>query len=192
MGGLHAAMAAAAAQRLPVGVASWVGPPSAASVYTTGALAGSVAWAALARDARNPAVLAHLDAMEARLRALVPRVFDSHDHVADALRDHANLLPADAPRDAVALVARAMRITDISNFPPPRLPNASNFVVATNDEYIPRTKANGAQWRALIDTWPGVNVQQLVAGHVSASLFHSDTYAATILDVIRKMQRAMA
>jgi hypothetical protein len=151
-----------------------------------------VAWPALARDARAPAVQGHLDAMEARLRALVPRVFESHDHVADALRDHANLLPADAPRDAVALVARAMRITDISNFPPPRLPHAANFILATNDQYIPRTKANVAQWRALIETWPGASVQQLVAGHVSASLFHSDTYAATILDVIRKLQRAMA
>lgn len=190
MGGLHAAMAAASAPRLPLGVASWVGPPSAANVFTTGALAGSVAWDALARDAREPAVRADIEAMEARLRELVPAAFASHDHAADALRDHAALMPANAPRDAVALVARALRITDITNFPPPRVPSAANFVVASHDQYVPRTRANVAQWRALLQSWPGAHVQQLVAGHVSASLFHSDTYAATVIDSIRKLVRA--
>ena len=75
MGGLHAAMSASA---LPlslsegVGVASWLGPPSAAPVFALGALSRGVAWEALAAGAQRgspfgEALEAGLVAMEAAL-----------------------------------------------------------------------------------------------------------------------------
>lgn len=94
MGGLHAAMAAC---HLPphlgerTGVVSWLGPPSAAPVFTLGALRTGVAWGALARhaDLATPAgssLEAHLAAMEAALPPDPPGV----DHAADVAASEAH------------------------------------------------------------------------------------------------------
>ena len=49
MGGLHAAMTASLTP-IEVGAVSWLGPTSAAPVFTHGALSGSVDWMAMCRD----------------------------------------------------------------------------------------------------------------------------------------------
>ena len=94
MGGLHAAMTAC---HLPphlgerTGVVSWLGPPSAAPVFTLGALRTGVAWGALARHAdlatpAGSALEAHLAAMEAALPPDPPGV----DHAADVAASEAH------------------------------------------------------------------------------------------------------
>ena len=73
MGGLHAAMTASL---LPpawrdVGVASWLGPPSGAAVFTRGALALGTDFAALARDADDAVRGRELEHGLAQLEALL-------------------------------------------------------------------------------------------------------------------------
>jgi hypothetical protein len=53
MGGLHAAMTASLATA-PVAVASWLGPTSAAPVFTVGCLASACDWEALGRSLSEP------------------------------------------------------------------------------------------------------------------------------------------
>lgn len=320
MGGLHAAMTASCAPDLPLGVASWVGPPSASGVFTMGALAAAVDWNAIARDARkgalaaavdwdtiardarkgarpsvaaaafaglgasggggsasaatgaaassagaemarllaalppqprvDPAVLrgigwpdaeadaavrggashtasagsfdiqsaaahaasdaaataagaaardaglspawAHVVEMESLLAAAAPHTFATHDHEADVLRHHTGLVPPGAPQDALAYVARCLRITDITNFAPPRLPGAVAFVTATHDGYVPISRSLTSQWHAMTRLWPGCTVQQVVAGHVTASILQTDVYVGSILAVVRRLRRLLS
>jgi hypothetical protein len=133
----------------------------------------------------------HVVDMEARLASVVPSSFLSHNHQDDVLLHHRDLAPASAPLDAIACVARLLRITDITNFGPPRLPQAVAFITATHDRYVPRTHSLVAQWRSMLELWPGCTIQQVVGGHVSACLFHSDTYCGSIVAVIRRLRREL-
>jgi len=133
----------------------------------------------------------HVVDMEARLASVVPASFVTHNHQDDVLLHHRNLAPASAPLDAIACVARLLRITDITNFGPPRLPQAVAFITATHDRYVPRTHSLVAQWRSMLELWPGCTIQQVVGGHVSACLFHSDTYCGSIVAVIRRLRREL-
>jgi len=133
----------------------------------------------------------HVVDMEARLASVVPSSFVSHNHQDDVLLHHRDLAPVSAPLDAIACVARLLRITDITNFGPPRLPQAVAFITATHDRYVPRTHSLVAQWRSMLELWPGCTIQQVVGGHVSACLFHSDTYCGSIVAVIRRLRREL-
>lgn len=320
MGGLHAAMSASAAYDLPLGVVSWVGPPSAGGVFSLGQLAKSVDWPAIARDlgeggngekdghssssgqkgkvwstsasaaaagkapastnsssssttsslpARPAAILtdavkwaasaASLDGllpasalsssaspvppfdaallsnippepgkrpisfsldsgsgagprshhwdnvleMEARLSRIDSSVFNNHSHLDDVLCNHRDMLSGvlgvDAATlastasgrgllDAVAISARLLRITDITNFSPPKLPKAATFVGASHDLYVPATTSLIAQWKRLKETWEGATIQSVVGGHVSACVLHSDTYCGVVVETIRRLR----
>jgi hypothetical protein len=133
----------------------------------------------------------HVVDMEARLASVAPSSFVTHNHQDDVLLHHRDLAPVSAPLDAIACVARLLRITDITNFGPPRLPQAVAFITATHDRYVPRTRSLVAQWRSMLELWPGCTIQQVVGGHVSACLFHSDTYCGSIVAVIRRLRREL-
>jgi hypothetical protein len=129
MGGLHAAMAAC---QLPlvaaggvdpvVGVTSWLGPPTAAPVFTLGALSAGVDWAALAAqcDPASPAggsLEASLVAMEGALPPQPAAVGGGGwDHAADVAAAEATpegarvlaALTASAAADAAAHNARVL------------------------------------------------------------------------------------
>ncbi len=92
--------------------------------------------------------------------------------------------------EARRLVARLLRITDITNMPPSARPDAALFIVASDDQYVPWVKAVVSQWRTVRDSlWRGSTVRVLRGGHVSGSLFHSRTYTACILECIARIQR---
>jgi hypothetical protein len=196
MGGLHAAMAAATLP-WPVGVASWLGPPSAAAVFTRGALALGTDWAGLAADTADgaPAATA-LDANLAALEAVLsrappgPRSPLPADADADALAAAAPAVPRAALAAAQRQAARLLRLTDLTNFSPPVRPDAAVFVTATHDQYVPWDAGAEALWGGVRGAWRGCDVRKVRGGHVSASLFALDTYAGTIVEVIRRLRAA--
>lgn len=67
MGGLHAAMVASLTP-LPLGVASWLGPTSAAPVFTRGVLSRACEWDALCSQAASDALESALTQLEGQVR----------------------------------------------------------------------------------------------------------------------------
>ena len=235
MGGLHAAMTASMLpQRLGgVGVASWLGPPSAASVFTTGALARGCQWGILARQAlRDSNVGMQLEADLVSMEAALPLSAANHAQdvwdydqtmrgaaelrtltavaVADDKAAQMNALTAgqapahrgasttlaasqlkvDDITHARAQVARACRLTDLTNFTPPATrTDAAIFVIAEQDRYVPLTPSVRSLWAGVRERWVGADIRSIRGGHVSAALFSIDTYAGTIVEVIRRLLR---
>lgn len=83
-------------------------------------------------------------------------------------------------------MARMLRITDITNFVAPRVPQAAVFVHASHDLYVPNTKSVDAMWAHVRQAW-GCEVRKIRGGHVSASLFSLDTYVGLIIEVIQRL-----
>jgi hypothetical protein len=195
MGGLHAAMTASmlpTAWGQHVGVAAWLCPPSGVGVFTAGALAAGVDWKALAKDTRPgsataqkiEAALQEIDALvHSGAGAAVP-----HSRLPDAetIEKLAQLVPG-VPRESLAramtAAARLLRCTDITNFPPPARPDAALFVTAEHDAYVPLDEDATNLWNSIKRTWVGSTVRSINAGHVSGSLFNTDTYVDAIVDV---------
>lgn len=174
MGGLHAAMAASL---LPygVGVASWLGPPSATGVFTQGRLAHGTDWDGLARDVDDPAAAQGLDASLSQLDDIMfedalaggpttaptsPKDAQSRPHsslptAADAAALHATFahIPLDTLSKAQLQAARLLRITDITNFRAPERPDAAVFVCATQDQYVPLDARTMAMWDWVEQNW---------------------------------------
>jgi len=215
MGGLHAAMSASLTP-WDTGVVSWLGPPSAAPVFTVGALQRAVAWDALATQATapttGPAIARHVAAAERVLRIVTPQAHEAaHVRDADRASDAAAAAAASAaaavvgagvgartaaarhpppPRATRALVARLLAVTDLTNFAPPRRTDAALFTYAAHDRYIPAGDgtAVAGMWRRVAATWPAASVRAIRGGHVSGSIFALEEYLASILRCIRVLQ----
>jgi len=206
MGGLHAAMTACTLPAsLPVGVASWMGPPSAAAVYTQGLLAHGVDWAALAADVtsadRGPQIAAQVlevaacladlqaEGAAAGLPAHLPRSPPPPPAMVAAVRaawpgaDPAALLLA------LRTAASLLEATDLLNFGTPARPDAAVFATAASDEYVPaEDDALQAMWAAVAASWPGSTHLSVRGGHVSASIFATDAFVETCVDVVRRLK----
>ena len=199
MGGLHAAMTASllpADVGARVGVAAWLCPPSGVGVFTAGALASSVDWRALARDADESAPNAA--ARESALKAIdtlincgagasAPHSRLPNEATVDRL---ARAVP-NVSRSALGLAARAaarlLRCTDITNFPPPARADACVFVAAAHDAYVPLDEDASAMWAHISRSWPGSSVRKIPAGHVSGSLLNIETHVDTICEVAARV-----
>lgn len=72
--------------------------------------------------------------------------------------------------------------THLQNYPKPIDTSLATFVAATHDAYIPRDKIENVQ-----SIWQGCNVQYIKAGHVSASLKHTDIFRRAIKTTLDKM-----
>lgn len=206
MGGLHAAMTACTLPAsLPVGVASWMGPPSAAAVYTQGLLAHGVDWAALAADVtsaeRGPQIAAQILEVAACLSDL------QAEGAAAGLPPHLPRSPPPPPAmvaavkaawpaaDPAALLlaqrtaASLLEATDLLNFGTPARPDAAVFATAASDEYVPaEDDALQAMWAAVEASWPGSKHVSVRGGHVSASIFATDAFVDTCVDVVRRLR----
>jgi hypothetical protein len=177
----------------PVGVASWLGPASAAGVFAAGALADACDWGALGRQATHPVLGplldAHLVEMEARLppapHADVPPRPPPPPPAAAA----AGAPPSAAYATALARhqVARFLRLTDVTNFRAPTRPDAAVFTLAGADQYVPADAASAAMWAHVAREWTGADVRRVRGGHVSASIFALDSYVGTVLEVTRRL-----
>lgn len=195
MGGLHAAMAASLTP-WPVGVVSWLGPPSAAPVFTVGALADAVAWDTLTLQAGTASAVHHdVDAMERILRYAVPaaeeapHVRDVERHVAHVAHGH-HADRAGATLAVRTLAARLLRVTDLINFVPPARPDAAFLIYAAHDRYIPAGggTAVAAMWQRIAARWRGATVRTIRGGHVSGSIFALEPYLQTILQCVAKLR----
>lgn len=205
MGGLHAAMTACTLpSSLPVGVASWLGPPSAAAVYTTGRLAYGVDWAALASHATHPVRGTQLqqgvqNIMDA-IRDLepcgegvepMPRTPTPPPSVTQAL---SRSVPASVSQETLrhtqTLAAQILQSTDLLNFGRPARSDAAVFITARSDQYVPaQDAALASMWDRIQKVWQGCEVRQVRGGHVSASLFQLDSFCAVVAEVVRKLQQ---
>lgn len=211
MGGLHAAMTACTLPAsLPVGVASWLGPPSAAAVYTQGRLAHGVDWPALVQHATHAArgpqlqqgvisILEATQALEPRGEGVepMPRTRTPAPSVTHFL---SRSLPAsmrkggdDSLRHAQMLAAQVLQSTDLLNFGRPARSDAAVFITARSDQYVPaQDVALAAMWARIQRVWQGCAVRQVRGGHVSASLFQLDSFCAVVAEVVRKLQQGKA
>ncbi len=200
MGGLHAAMTASVVP-WDVGVASWLGPASANPVFTRGRLAFGTDWRHFAKEVGSPSVAegleAHIRGVEEALGVTasgLSRHGTPHSSLPTpederALRD----VCADVPPAQLALAqrqaSRILRLTDITNFPCPARPDAAVFVRAAQDQYVPLDEDAESMWSHVRREWGGCEVRTVRGGHVTASLFALDTYAGTIVEVVRRLAR---
>ena len=218
MGGLHAAMTASL---LPpawrdVGVASWLGPPSGAAVFTRGALALGTDFAALARDVEDPMAslaledgLCQLEALlYMRPGALTPAASAAENSGGGGADGGGFAVPRSAfptRADTAALAAffggvrpgaleaaqrqavRLLRLTDITNFAPPARPDAAVFVTGSADAYVPPHADTLDMWEHVRREWRGCDVRTLRGGHVTGSMFSIDAYVRTVAEVARKI-----
>ena len=186
MGGLHAAISAAFIP-YPVGVASYLGPTSAAPVFTEGVLAKACEWKTLASQATHRRLEVCLREFEKKMEGLSPgsiRLYDELDPVA----------LADASPDAKLSLAkrqvdRFLQLTNLTNFPPAVQPDAAVFVVAEHDQYVPR-RAMEAHWKTVQERWEGCTVKWIPGGHVSAILFPPESFTEQVLRVLSRLDAA--
>jgi len=94
--------------------------------------------------------------------------------------EEGSLLPA------LTQVARLLRVTDITNFAPPARADLGVFVRAVHDKYVPYDNDTTELWDFIQNTWHGVEIRGLTAGHVTGSIFHSDAYVRCIEGVAAK------
>lgn len=193
MGGLHAAMAAS---MMPqewgdnIGVAAWLCPTSGVGVFLAGALAASVDWQALARDAQPDAPSARalagaLGSIDATIAATaLSRLPDTV--IVDQLARLVPGVPRPALARAMTAAARLLRCTDITNFPPPMRSDAVVFVAAEHDAYVPLDDDARRMWTQLEKAWPGASVKIMPCGHVSGAMFNTDAYVDVVCDVARR------
>jgi len=195
MGGLHAAMTASL---LPyeIGVASWLGPSSANPVFTRGCLALATDWEGLCKDIINPRIN---DNIEQHLQHFENDLYTAPylkqaPHSLLPSNDDVNMLIQQCPEISPSILAKALqqaarllRITDITNFTPPIRPDASIFVTAAHDQYVPLDEKAKEMWDYIRNNWNNSEIRIIPGGHVTASLFALDTYVGTVVEVIRKL-----
>jgi Alpha/beta hydrolase domain containing 18 len=206
--GLHAAMTASLIRDIPVGVCSWLGPPSASQVFICGALSGGVDWVALSKDSSNAPLLRAIDELE----EILGPVCDDFDPIRDInyflgtpigksnFQAHLSLFPNTGVDQSFNekkllqtyhLLARASRLTDICNYNPPTLrSDAAIFTTASVDAYVPATPAVTAFWRHIKDSWKGAEIQTIRGGHVSGAIFSLNEYFNTVLRVIKILNKS--
>ena len=87
-----------------------------------------------------------------------------------------------------ALMHRFLFLADIERFPEPKRPDLCRIVVASDDEYVPRSGPGGSleRWRR---AWPRAVVGEVKGGHVSASIFQRDRLCREILAVLERQNR---
>jgi hypothetical protein len=73
-------------------------------------------------------------------------------------------------------------ITDLKNFPKPSIPEATIIVSAKFDSYVPQAG------EILHSYWPGSELRQLNAGHVTSLFLHSDAFVTAIIDAIQRLK----
>ncbi|KAF0696161.1 Aste57867_13077 [Aphanomyces stellatus] len=182
MGGLHAAMAASLCP-FDVGVSSWIAPPSAVPAFTHGLLSLSCNWKSL-HERDDLAAIDHLLANHVKHYSSV----GAQDEPASVLSTAKTAKEKQAAMAAQVKkrLAAFLSITDIENFPKPRRPDAVIFSQATEDQYIGE---NAQQWETLRTRWPGAQFRRVTAGHVSGLLFETESFLATIHDVLAVLRQ---
>jgi hypothetical protein len=68
-------------------------------------------------------------------------------------------------------------------------PDATVFVAAKHDQYIPAQGAIADKWEVLQSRWRGASVQWIRGGHVSAILFPKLNPARIVTDVVKRLLR---
>ncbi len=198
MGGLHAAMTASLIP-YEVGVASWLGPASANPVFTKGCLALGTDWMGLCKDIHNSRINENIEEdlqeFEQNLNSspYLKNIPHSLLPSPNDLRMVAEQCP-NLPKNSIALAltqaARLLRITDVTNFTPPLRSDATIFVTAAHDQYVPLDETSQAMWNYIRNHWIHSDIRVIPGGHVTASLFALDTYVGTVVEVIRKLVRS--
>lgn len=125
MGGLHAAMTAST-YPFDVGVVAWLAPLSGASAFAEGVLSNSCNWSAL---------------------------YNENIDLQDAISNRKDAIPFSAPwtehmikvhgdkESAKQRLVQLLSFTDITNFAPPKRPEATVFVYGTEDTYVGSSEA---------------------------------------------------
>ncbi|OVA04819.1 Protein of unknown function DUF2048 [Macleaya cordata] len=101
----------------------------------------------------------------------------------DALREDLAVQQAAMTLEEVRERMRSvLSLTDVTRFPIPKNPEATIFVAATDDGYIPKHSVLELQ-RA----WPGSEVRWVTGGHVSSFLLHNDAFRKAIIDGLNRL-----
>lgn len=162
-GGLHAAMAGSLT-RFPVGIASWIAPPSAIDPFVRGLFSYACDWSSLSSDETKDAIEAfHSSAMDDILHEMPVKEVDL---------------------STVQKLCSFLSVTNIHNFPTPILPQAAIFAIATEDEYLGPVKE---QWENLSRKWEGSRIQSVPAGHISGMLFETEAFQNLIENVAAEL-----
>lgn len=166
MGGLHAAMTASLID-MPVGIASWLGPPSATPPFTSGALGGCTEWSILEDDVARSGI-------DAVCRNAPWRLEGAYEECAEGGR-------------AQRLMVEFLNVSDISHFPRPRAPSAARFFVAKDDMYLP-PRSVAPHWDTLTRRWGTPPVEWVDGGHVAATLFKRRQFRDAVCSIARHLR----
>lgn len=184
MGGLHSAMAAAVSP-VPVAVASWLGPTSAAPVFTEGALSLACEWKHLVEQATA-------DDLEEGLRQFEEAFSGGSISAEDAANSSGGHQDEEvAPLSfAKRQMRRYLALTCLTNFPAPVVPSAATFVVARQDRYV-LPEVCMEQWGTIQRQWEGCDIRWIRGGHVSATIFPREQFSDVVLSSLTRLVAAM-
>ena len=208
MGGLHAAMTASLTP-FPVGVVSWMAPPSAVPAFISGLMSSTCNWTKLSslrenhkhhcQEKKKKKKKKKQDHEEDQGQKQQQRVFHLiHELLGNNTRDQRKRTKSSTLENPTALakenLSRVLSITDIRHFPAPVCPRACVIALAKQDEYIGPVEQ---QWHELIsrpldhhddDTatyeWTGAQIRTYQAGHVSGILFEQHSRERAICDML--------
>jgi hypothetical protein len=178
MGGLHSMMTASVVP-YPLGAVSWVGPPSAAPIFSRGLLGTSVNWPKLG----EAEVLSRL------LQTLPAQVIPAGLEVEALVARMSDISQAEREELARVLLEGYMSVTSILEFSPPVRPDACIFTVAESDLYMDLHVGWAEYWHELLHKWEGATVTDIPGGHVTASVFEYEKYQAAVakaIDTVRQ------
>lgn len=101
----------------------------------------------------------------------------------DALREDLAVQQAAMTLEEVRERLRTvLSLTDVTRFPIPKNPEATIFVGATDDGYIPNYSVLELQ-----KAWPGSEVRWVTGGHVSSFIFHNNAFRKAIVDGLNRL-----
>ncbi|CCI39315.1 unnamed protein product [Albugo candida] len=166
MGGLHAAMTAST-YPFDVGVVAWLAPLSGASAFAEGVLSNSCNWSALYNE--------NIDLQDAisNRKDAIPFSAPSTEHMIKVHGDK---------ESAKQRLVQLLSFTDITNFAPPKRPEATVFVYGTEDTYVGSSEA---QRRKLQEKWQPMQIRCMKRGHVSGILLEQEVFQQTILQILQ-------